>query len=449
MEYAKAHPKLLYGFSLIAAIVGFLLIAFATPYVVDAYYAHWLVLAVVITLCASPFGNHKLAANASEKPRHDVWHWLLCLFLLELSLFFIFLGMTLVYLHWLPVTTTSHPFAIGQTLTALLEYDGLLPWAIYALYAGRLGFISYVKNEEAYSGDLILPLLNKKPGSLFSTVLNIQARSATFTVIATTFAFMTLLIAVIITPRSMPLLTGFHGKTLIIVLALILLGFTPPFKKILKALLNPKIPLFISTTTTLTLFAILIWLLNVFFGHIGQAPIKIPDIIQWLERKNPNTLWIIFSAAWWIGWTPLIAAHIAKLSRGYRIRSIMLATLILPLLFTLLIIEFPAVSRSFQHFPLTVSIVALIAFVYLLAILTEKTVLPMMIRNYLPKRDLYKRRDHYFYFRKLFQIMLMVIYLYLPAGISVTVFVVFMLSLSFTLQIPFNLITSLCQFNKK
>lgn len=448
MKYEKAKSKLLYSYGVVVLIVTLLLIEYATPYVVEAYHLHWLILVIVLMLCFSPFGNMKLIAKSQEKPRHSFWRWLGQLFLLQISLFFVFIGMTLVFSHWLPLTSPSHPLVITRYFETFLKHDGLFPWALYALYAGGLGYISYIKNEDAYISSLALPFFKAQPTTLLSNILNMQARSAAFIVLTATFAFMTLLIASVITPPSMPLLTGFHGKTLIIITALIVLGFTPPFKKIVRKLLNPKIPLWIATATTLILFALLIWLLNAFFGHLGEAPIQVPSFIQWLERKNPNQLWLIFSAAWWIGWTPTIAAHIARLSRGYRIRSILLATLVLPFVFTLLLIEFPAILSIFDNLPITASFIAIIAFMYLLMILTEKMVLPILIRSYLPRRDLYKHRDHSFYFRKSFQMMLVLTYLYLPTGMSITMLVIFSLTLSFTIKIPFDAVMLLLKYNK-
>lgn len=440
MKYAKAHTKLLYGISLVVAIVSFLLIEFATPYVINAFYAHWAVLLVVLLFCVIPFGNKKLSAHINETPRYDVWHWLLRLLLLQLSLFFIFLGIALVFSYWLPVKANAYPTTIPQTFQTFLKKDGLLPWAIYALYAVGLGVMAYIKNQEGHSGDLLLPVFHKKHGSLLSNALNLQARSAVLIAIATTFAFMVLLFTTAVLPQTKYSLIGFHIKTLIIIFALVLFGFTTPFKKVMKVLLIPKIPLYITTASTLIILALSIWIWNEFLGHLGESTVTIPKLIEWLQRKNTMQLWILFSAAWWIGWAPLIAAHIARISRGYRVRSVLLATLFLPFLFTLLFIIFPSVLPIFQRFPLVTSILALISFVYLLKILTEKTVLPMMIRSYLPKQDSYKRRDHYFYFRKLFQLTFIIIYLYLPAGMSVTILLTFTLTLSFTLQIPLYLI---------
>ena len=447
MKHAKAHPTLLYTYGFFVLILSLLFIEFATSYVIKAYFLHWLILASVLTLCFSPLGNKKLIANRHEKPRYPLWSWLTRLFALQLSLFLVFIGMLLVPAHWLLLSFTIQPLTINPLTTTLLKQYALLPWAIYALYAGGFSYISYIENQDAYASNLVSPLFKQKSASLFSIALNLQARSAVFMVLATTFAFMTLLMATTVTPRAIPLLTGFHIKTLIIIFILILAGFTPPFKKVIKNLLNPKLPLPVTTATTLILFALLIWSLNAFFGEIGEKPIKVPDLIQWFERKNAVKLWLIFSAGWWIGWTPLIAGHIARLSRGYRIRSVFLATLTLPFLSTILIIWFPETLSIFQDYPIISSLLSIIAFFYLLALLTEKTALPMMIRSYLPKRDSYKRRDHYFYFRKLFQVMLVVIYLYLPAGIAITVFMTFMLTLSFTLQVPFAIITLLKKFN--
>lgn len=449
MQYAKAHTKLLYIYSLIAIVISLILIEYATPYVIDSYYCHWFVLAIALLLCFSPFGHTKLSAQKNEAPRHKCFAWLCRLWLLQIALFFVFIGITLEFSHWLPMPEPSYPAIISLSLNTFLKQYGLMPWALFALYAAGLGYYSYVRSEDVYFSNLLKPIIKSTPTTLLANVLNMYARSATFSALTTTFAFITLLIASLLTPSSIPLMIGFHVKTMIIIAALVLLGFTPPFKAAVKRLLDRRIPLYISTVSTLFFFAVFIWLLNALFVHLGDKPVQIPSLIQWLENKNPTQLWIIFSAAWWIAWTPLISAHIARLSRGHRIRNMILACLLLPFLFTLTFIEFPRILLTFTEYPKTFSLIALIAFIYLVKILTEKTALPIMIRSYFPKQDEYKRRDHYFYFRKLFQTMIIIIYLFLPAGMAVTVFTTFIMALSFTLQIPVYLVTSLMRFNSK
>ncbi len=444
MKYNKPHAGLMYGVGLIVVVISIGLMFFATAYIPSAYLVNWAILVIVLFLCITPFGHHKLIARKDEKPRHDFVSWLWRIFALQLALFFTFLGIAEVCAHWLPALTTTHPNALFLPTKTFLINLGLFPWTIFALYAGGLGYVSYCKNKDAQMSSLLTPLFSCEPETLLGIIFNLQARLATTLALSITFAFITLLIVSLITPHSLPFLTGFHAKTTIIVMVIILFGFTPPFKRLLTRLLNPKIPLFLSLITVLILFAVLMLLLNSLFFHAGQSPIHIPYIIQWMKDKNWATLWLIFSLTWWICWTPLIASHIARLSRGHRIRSTMIATLILPAFFTLLLILFPeAIVNFLSHYPYLISLIALAGFIYLLWRLTEKSVLPMLIRSYLPKRDQYKRRDHYFYFRKVFQVMLIVIYLYLPAGMAVTSIFIFALALPFTLQILLNAIASL------
>jgi len=442
MKYEQPHLRLLYGGSLPFVIVAFLLVEFATPYLIKAFYFHWAALAIVILFCCLPFANQKLAATSNEKPRYSFHSWLIRLFSLQLSLFFVFIGIATVFTYWLPPQGSIDPAAISQSLHTFLKCDGLFPWALFALFAVRLGYVSYIQNQDAYLSHLSIPLFNSQPNKLIGMILNLQARLATTTILATSFAFMILLVVSLLLPKAAPFHPGFQIKTLVIITALILLGFSPVFKKISQHLLNPKLPLWMTLFTTLILFALVIWLLNALFFHAGQFNVEVPALIQWLERKETTSLWLIFSAVWWLAWTPLMSIHFARISQGYRIRSLMLAMLFLPALLTLLITVFPNSAHVFQHYPVAFSLVAILAFLYLLIQITEKTKLPMLIRSYLPRRNHYKRRDHYFYFRKVFQIMLIVIYLYLPAGMAVTAVLLFVLVFPFMLQSLVVLIAS-------
>ena len=443
MKYQKPQTARMYGYGLIYVVISILLVAYATPYIYKAYLGNWAVLAVALLICVTPFGNKKLVAEKKEKPRHAFLPWLCRIFILELALFFIFLGVVEVCTHWLPALTTLQPNALAQANQLFFRKLGLFPWAIFALYAGRLGYISYCENTDAQMSEVLKPLFRYKDDDTLSISFNLNARLATTIALSTTFAFITLLIVALIEPRDFPFLTGFHAKTTVIILALILFGFTPPFKRLLKHLLSPKIPLFLSILSVLVLFTVIMLLLNGLFFHSGTAPIKIPGVIQWMEKKSWSTLWIIFALSWWICWTPLMASHIARLSRGYRVRSTIIATLILPAVFCSSLWLFPnAMANALGQHHYLISLLALAAFVYLLWRFTEKTVLPMLVRSYLPKRDQYKRRDHRFYLRKVFQTMLIVIYIYVPAGIPITCLFVFALVLPFTVEVIFSVVSS-------
>lgn len=450
MKYQKPHTKLLYLGGLVVILTGIALVSFATPYIPKAYLANWGVLAIILLVCITPLGHKKLVATKNEKPRHNFVPWLLRIFALETSLFLTFLGILQVCAYGLPVITPQHPSLFLQTSKTLFIQLGLFPWTIFALFAGRIGYQSYCKNKDAPTSVLAAPLFSCEPESLGGLVLNLESRVATMAALSTSFAFMTLLILSLITPPNLPFLTGFHAKTTIIAMAVILFGFTQPFKRLFARLLNPKIPLFLSLIIVLVIFAVFMLLLNALFFGLGKTPIHMPAIIQWIEDKNWVTLWIVFSLTWWACWTPLITSHIARLSRGHRIRSTMIATLVLPAFFTCLLVLFPGeITSLLNKHPYLLSLIALAGFIYLLWRLTEKTVLPILIRSYLPKRDYYKRRNHPFYFRKVFQLMLIFIYLYLPAGIAIISVVLFATTLRFATQILINVIASALQIINK
>ena len=444
MKYNKPHTRLKYQLGLSVALLTIILMYFFTAYIPKAFYANWAVLAVCVLICLSPFGHKKLVAEKDEKPRRKFMSWVLQIFALETALFAIFLGIIEVCSHTLPVLTSAQPNTAFQTNQFFFIHLGLFPWAIFALYAAGLGYISYCKNKSASMSQLLSLLFHHKPAGVLDVTLNVQARMATIGTISISFVFITLIIVKLITPSDMVFLTGFHIKTMIIIMALLLFGFTSAFRHILKKqLLQPKLPLFISLTSMTILIAVFIILINALFYHLGATTIHIPVIIAWLQEKNWMTVWLVFAACWWIGWTPVIAAHIARLSRGYRIRSMVIVSLLLPAIFSLSLYFFPGKLHHFlNHSHLFISFLAIAGFIYLLWRLTEKSVLPILIRSYLPARDEYKRRDHYFFFRKVFQVTLMMIYLYLPAGLTLLSVLLFFTVLSFSLQILLNVFAS-------
>lgn len=426
------HAKII---SLVLGLVAsFLLIEFANTWVIETFYLHWFFLLGALTICFMPFGQKKLASTAREKPRHTRTVALTKLIFLQLSLFMIFIGMTLVYAYWLPVSRTSHPFAIEITTNALLRHDGLFPWGIYALYAITFAYFAYVKNQSADASTLPSHLFNKGPQSVMSRLIRFQSSLAMKTSLAFTFALMTLMLAVLTLPEGSPLLTNLHLQTILIVAVLAALLISKASKVILKILLQPKIPHYICILTTLVLFATIIWLLNTAFVHLGQRIFHIPKTIHWLQRVKQSNLWTILAASWWIALTPVIASQIASLFRGYRVRDIIIACLLFPIALVILITLAPGFLGFITTHPRIFSWISLLALGYFLYVMTEKSNLGMLVKANLPKKDEQQRVDHYHYFREIFLMMLVIICLFLPLGISLVVFVIFIASLFIFLQ---------------
>jgi len=444
MKYNKPHTRLKYQLGLTVALLTIILMYFFTAYIPKALYVNWAVLAVCVLTCLTPFGHKKLIAEKHEKPKHTFINWVSQIFALETALFAIFLGIAQVCSHALPILTSVQAQAIHHSNQFFFLKLGLFPWAIFALYAAGLGYMSYCNNKSASMSQLLNPIFHHKPAGVLDIALNVQARMATITALSVSFVFITLTIVKLITPSDMVFLTGFHIKTMIIIMALLLFSFTPAFRHILKKqLIQPRLPLYISLASMTVLIAVFIIFINALFYHLGVTTIHIPIVIEWLKEKNWMTVWLIFSACWWIGWTPVIAAHIARLSRGYRIRSMVFVSLLLPVIFSLGLYSSPGKLNGFlNHSHLFISLLAIAGFVYLLFRLTERTALPILIRSYLPARDEYKRRDHYFFFRKIFQVTLMMIYLYLPAGLTLLSVLLFFTVLCFALQVLLNIFAS-------
>jgi len=441
---------MLFGLSFLAIALCVFLFYFFASFIPTVYLFHWVILLGALVLLINPMSKQlfTLFTTGSEKtPRSSLWPWLSEILLLELSLIFTACGMMLVFTYWLPFNEQTPSQGMENALLIFFKEYGLFPWAIYALYAVSLAKTSYIDNKDAYFSRVFSPLFKTQPETTLGKIIDFQARAATTTAVASICAFGILLIVCLCTPKSIALESGFHGKTIIIAIALLLLGSTKKLKHLLKPILKPhRSPLWIFIPILL-LLALFIGLLNALFSTLGHTPVKIPILIEWLNHQGFTTLFLIFMISWWICWTPLFAIHLARLSKNRSIRSMIFATLLLPTVLTAILLFFPKSSAVFTYFPKITSLFSLLGTYYLLSKILQRPSLPLLIHSYLPKYNGYKYRNPYFYLQKMFQLILIILYLYLPSGLTLPSFFIFCIAFGFTLQIPFILFISL-GFNK-
>ena len=162
--------------------------------------------------------------------------------------------------------------------------------------------------------------------------------------------------------------------------------------------------------------AVAIWrLLNGFLAPILPITLKTPSFLnQWLSQPWTD-LWLIFANSWWLCWLPMTAITLARISRGYRVREVVMANLILPLLFSL--------GLGFtQHFswdiaPLWAVLISAAGLLGLL-LFTLRCVLACFVLSFLPRQDEYRYRSPRSLLIKILQAATAFLFLYLPSGMT-------------------------------
>lgn len=432
MKAVKVRRDLLWIFTPLNLIISFTLIWFFAKETLKAAPITWIGLIIAIILFFTPLAKRRLIGASAEKPRYAFWPWLLRIFWLQFCISAIYLGIAQIVGLSLPTLSIPHPALFIHTAPYFLFHLGLFPWTFIALVAVGMGYYSYRKDQDAYINTVLFSLFKSGPQQSIGLIVNSLAKQATITVFATSVAFMILLMADLVIPRSIPIPSGFHAGVMVFLLVLLGFVFTAVGRRYLSRFLSRKI----SPVTSFLLLSLaitgLIILMSLLFQTTKPVSIptdKLPTILIALKKKDWMSMWNLFSITWWFAWTPLLGAHVAKLSRGRSIRSILIATLILPILLAIyFIIVHHHEVLLFRHHRILIEIIAVIGFVGLLALICKRENMPMLILSYLPKRDKLKHRDHYLYFRKFTKLLTIVFYLFLPAGFVALTVVTFILN---------------------
>lgn len=421
MKIVKPRQDLLFTLGPILLFTFFVFAYWLRPQVLATLHCNWLVLVCAAILIITPWGNRKLIAESHEKPRNSPLLWLAQIAGLQLCLLGLYLGISSVAQHNINGITPNPTTLFGDTLHLLLSQYALLPWTLYTFMALAMGYCSYCRNENAYASTTLFPLFKSDVQQTFGLIINSLAKQATTIVFATTFAFISLMFAYSVIGTHFNLTTGFHSATMFTTITLLILFFLPPVKKRLHRALNGTILIALALMILCIIFAGIIVLLSLLFQGLTQNTVDLPNFIQKIIAKDWHTSWLLFSVAWWIGWTPLMGALFARISRGYSVRQIIAATLLLPAALT--VFTFHPILPVFEV------ILGGAGFIGLLIAITQHDTLPMMMLSYLPARDQFKHRDHQAYFLRIMQLAAATLYLYLPGGIGLAYLLIFMLAM--------------------
>lgn len=420
MKVFLPRTRLLFTAGISTVCIGVFFSRFHTLTSNQLFYLHWLVLAVMLGLMITPFGARKLQTDANI-PRYAPLAWFGRIAILQASLYAVYLGVNAICLHLLPINipTPTHTNFLHSLHTLLLHF-GLYPWAFVALFAVSMAFVGYVLKEDALMYALVKPLKATNADDNFALTLNAFGNFATFMALAVTLTFFILLCATLFTFGQVNIVAGMHVITLFVVLVILLLIVLKPGKKLALKLFARAIPTPVSLILVVALIgafmAALFWL----FDGFGLTVIPEPKFLKATHHIGWIQFWWLLTKAWWLAWMPLAAISIARISAGYRIRTVILATLCLPALLAGVVWLLHRADWM-PSIPLWAAIpVALLGLVSVLIITTNATALPMLMRTYFAKNGQPKRRDHHFYFRRMLQYIAIVLYIYLPAGVPFT-----------------------------
>ena len=391
------------------------IILYFTNTAVQLFKIHWLALAAVLVFAVGPWGRQRLTTAAGETPRYSLWHWLGRIAALQLCLGAVFLGISAVCGQTAP---TTPPALLQYSLTQLLVAEGLFPWAFFTMAAVAMGYHSYCRRENSYLATTLNPLISN-PAAM--VVINFIGKLATFVAYSVTFCLVASLWANVGTTPG--IVTGFSLTPILVATILLIISFTKIYRRNLTRSLGQEVPLIPGLFLWVICLAAGIWLLNGFLAPLTQTPLTPPSLLNhWLQQPWRD-LWMIFANSWWLLWIPLIGITIARISRGYRLRELIAATLGLPLICSLAL----GFTRHWRWdiAPTTAAVITGAGLFGLLLFTLHKKALPSFILVYLPKADHYKFRSYRRALVKIAQAAVAFLFIYLPGGLPLIHFLVF------------------------
>src|SRR3989338_1448267 len=338
MEYLKIRKDLMFLVNPLVFIVG-LLIFCKTPQVIPPLFRlFWIATVCAAGLIITPFGHRRLTQhNEAAAPRLPWQQWIFCIALVEVTLLCVYLGISNICGTFFLVNTPAHPALFTNTVRELLLQDGLFPWSLYALIAAGMGWLAYHDHTNAYFSNLLKPFTKQEPDGTYSLIANIGMRRCVLFSVSVLFFFLTLLLISFFLPLSMHVVSGFQSTTLLVTLVLLFLPFSDTLTPYIFRFFSRRTPTLFSFPVFCIVLAIIVVILSALSTSLwsqsstGEIPLLIR---QWISY-DWSTAWILFSISWWLCLTPLVAVFIARVSRGYRIREVILGTLLLPMLLVL------------------------------------------------------------------------------------------------------------------
>lgn len=418
MQYIKTRKDLSFGLAPLLIFIGIIIFCQFSNLIHFYFDGLWIATGCAFLLVITPLGNRRLAHNANDvATRLPIPQWLFCIILFELALLGVFWGISYVAGSAFPINTTTHPYLFSQSLqTELLQY-GLFPWGLYAVITVGMGTLAYRQQHNAYFSNLFHPLIKTHLQSTLGLITNVGARRATLFGIGLTLLFLPILITSLFLSPEKHIAHGFQIVALFVTLLLFFSTFSNTVKTYLMRLFSRHIPTFLSLPIFCLILALILVVSSAMIAGITpKSDQPTPLFIQnWIDY-HWQTAWMIFSITWWITLTPAVCAYIVRISRGYRIRDVILVMMILPIAIAAFLFCPQGISFSLPETALTV--LSLLSFLIALPLLINYRNLPCVISAYFPKNGEIKTRDHHSFFQKVIQICMIGFYFYLVIGIN-------------------------------
>lgn len=396
MKLNATSPRIEILLSLIQLILMFGFAYLFTRQYIDFFYFHWSAIACVILAFLWKNQGLKQAKINRTKIYGNI-------FLFQALLYLTFYGIS-------PLFGTQN---FTQTIHTNFTHLGLFPWGMMLVVAIGMGKIAYTRQKDCAASDLLLEILPIQPGTQAWTSLQLLIRQACFVAVILTLAAICF--------NIYRYLTGsfgyFTARGLLISLVFMVLFFIRPFQALLKKITTSRKTLWVLLPVFSIIVGLTLSLLSYWLQHLAHTQVKPPALLSLIPlHLNQQNMGMLFGQSWWFAWIILGGIYIARVSRGMSTREMILASTILPVVFSLLLQSHHINSVFFtKNWSIVFGILGALG---LFKLIFSKTFLPTYILSYLPVKES-KQRAHQLVFRKIFKVLMLVIILTMPIGLPV------------------------------
>lgn len=288
-----------------------------------------------IYLCFSKYGNIILG-DKDDKPEYHTFSWATMMFCAGIGSSVMYWGV----LEWI-FYYNNPPFMLESGSWQAAEYAaaygifhwGPIGWALYVLPGLPIGYLYFVKKENAFKiSQALRPVLKDKVDGILGKSIDILFIFASMGACATSLGLCVPMVASGIGQiLSIDVNQGLNLVVLLIIVFIFTLSSYFGLKKGIQILSNINV---------LIVFGILLFVLitgpTVFilkmgitsFGIIGQNFIRMSTWLDPINNTGFPEKWTVFYWGWWIISSPIIGMFIAKISKGRTVREMVSGALI-------------------------------------------------------------------------------------------------------------------------
>ncbi|HHQ4970688.1 TPA: BCCT family transporter [Staphylococcus aureus] len=296
----------------------------------------------VMYIAFGKYGNVTLG-KASDKPEFNTFTWAGMLFCAGIGSDILYWGV-IEWAFYYQVPPNGAKSMSDEALQYATQYGmfhwGPIAWAIYVLPALPIGYLVFVKKQPVYKiSQACRPILKGQTDKFVGKVVDILFIFGLLGGAATSLALGVPLIS-----AGIERLTGLDGKNMILRSA-ILLTITVIFaissytglKKGIQKLSDINVWLSFVLLAFIFIIGPTVFIMETTVTGFGNMLRDFFHMATWLEpfggikgRKETNFPqdWTIFYWSWWLVYAPFIGLFIARISKGRRLKEVVLGTII-------------------------------------------------------------------------------------------------------------------------